>query len=666
MKTLRLNRIPLFLIMLVAVGLPLSSYAASGDIVWVTQTRDAVPADWLQIVTNAGYTVTAFTGGATPTASEIDELNAADLVIFDNSHGSNDAGTPATWNSLSVPLLTMANYPLNNWGLTSGNPPNQFDRRPPVFVPSDPMWTGVTVPLEENLFTSVRGANASIQHDGVIIAGEATGQSMHIARWGAITDGGGARLYFSGALDGADNTMNLTPLGQTVWLNAIDSLINPPTEPLLLVTVPANNAEDVIVFNDLSITFDKPVQAGTGSIALYTSDDALVESFDVESSGRLTFDLATVTIDPTATLEVGTAYYVLIDATAIESAADGSPFVGISDPTAWSFTTDGTPPEGTPLWPANGAVNMLPNTDLEINFDENVMAGSGNITVHRMSDDSVVDAIDVATAAISGSHVTFTLSGSLADGTTFYVNAPAGAFTDLSGNDWAGISDSATWNFSTVSEEATLIIWVTSARDGSIPSAWETVLNTAGYTVTGFRGSTTPTEAERARLNSADVILFDGSNGSAAAGTPSVWHGLSAPLINMGAYSTDNWGWTGGASGTSTATPAVDDADDAVWRGVEVPLTGPLFTTVRLAQAIQADKGGTTVASVGTDVAIARWPAGSFAPSGGERMFFAGANDAGSNDGKAYHLTALGEVVFLNAIASLLPPPPSATFITIQ
>ncbi len=84
----------------------------AGNIVWVTKARDGVvPADWLPILTNAGYTVTGFTGGMTPTASEVDELNAADLVIYDNSHGSRDAGDAATWNSLSVPLLTMANYP---------------------------------------------------------------------------------------------------------------------------------------------------------------------------------------------------------------------------------------------------------------------------------------------------------------------------------------------------------------------------------------------------------------------------------------------------------------------------------------------------------------------------------------------------------------------------
>ncbi len=421
-------------------------------IVWVTRDRDVVPTDWWSILIIAGYNVTAFTGGLTPTASEVDELNAADLVIFDNTHGSVNAGDAATWNALSVPLLTMANYPLNNWGLTSGNPQNKFDQRPPVFFPADPIWTGVTLPLEQNIFTSVRGANGNIQHGGLILAGEEDRSAMYIARWapGAITAGGGARLYFAGVRTGGDDdSMHLTALGQTVWLNAVDSLINPPAAPLLMMTAPKNNAEDVIVFNDLSLTFDRLVQAGTGNIALYTSDDTLVESFDVETSGRLSFDLGTVTIDPTAALEVGTTFYVLIDATAIESVDDGTPFVGISDPTAWRFTTDGTPPEDITLWPWNGAINIQPDIDLEIDFDENVMAGSGNITVHCMSDDSVVETIDVATAAISGSHVTLTLSEPLANSTAYYVNAPVGVFTDLSGNAWAGKSGSDAWTFST-------------------------------------------------------------------------------------------------------------------------------------------------------------------------------------------------------------------------
>ncbi len=97
------------------------------------------------------------------------------------------------------------------------------------------MWTGVTVPLEEDIFTSVRGANGNIQHGGVIIAGETDSSAMYVARWApdAITAGGGERLYFAGHRSGATNDMSQTVCPSAVRLNAIDSLIYPPTEPLL-------------------------------------------------------------------------------------------------------------------------------------------------------------------------------------------------------------------------------------------------------------------------------------------------------------------------------------------------------------------------------------------------------------------------------------------------
>jgi len=646
-----------------AIVVSAASSARAENIVWVTDTRDGVvQADWRTILTNAGYTVTGFIGALNPTdPGELATLNAADLVIYDNSHGSTE-GNGATWNALTAPLLSMSNYIIDNWAWTANNVNGSY-LRPKVYVTSDPMWTGVTVPLTNNLFTSNRGVSGALKSGGIRIAGDDADGRAVIARWaaGALVASGGARMHFCGHASGGNNAMNLTALGQTVWLNAIDSLINPATAPLLLVTEPVDNDVNLSTSIDLSASFDRLMQAGTGSISLYKSDATPVESFVVETSGQLTFNLATVTIDPTNNLEVGTEYYVLIDATAIESAADGSPFVGISDPTAWSFTTDGTPPDGAPLWPADA--NALPNTDLEITFDENVVAGSGNITIHLTSDDSVVDTIAVSTAAISGSEVILTLNEALAYGTAYYVNAPSGAFRDPSGNDWVGISDSTTWNFSTVDEDATLIMWVIAAHDGSVPSDWNTFLATAGYVAVGFRGGITPTVAERDTLNSADVIIFDGSNGSSQSGTASVWNGLTAPLISMGAYSTDNWGWmTGsGAAGGSTGTPTVDDAGDAAWSGVTVPLTEPLFTSVRLATPIQTGKGGTTVASVGTDVAIARWPAESFAAGGGERIFFAGASGSSS-----YNLTSLGRTVFLNAIDSLLPQPPAGTVISIQ
>jgi hypothetical protein len=100
---------------------------------------------------------------------------------------------------------------------------------------------------------------------------------------------------------------------------------------------PADNATDIFGADNLVATFNKPVQAGTGSIVLKRSDDdSTVETFDVTTD--VVFNGSEITIDPASTLEPGTGYYVTINATAVEDLS-GNAFDGLSGNTAWSFTT---------------------------------------------------------------------------------------------------------------------------------------------------------------------------------------------------------------------------------------------------------------------------------------------------------------------------------------
>jgi hypothetical protein len=96
-------------------------------------------------------------------------------------------------------------------------------------------------------------------------------------------------------------------------------------------------------------TFDKAVQAGTGSIALYKADDTLVESIavtDMTAPGTVTFSGTQVTIDPSDPFETGQDYYVLIDSNAITDTS-GNPFEGIADKTAWNFSARAVSLEGS-------------------------------------------------------------------------------------------------------------------------------------------------------------------------------------------------------------------------------------------------------------------------------------------------------------------------------
>jgi hypothetical protein len=131
------------------------------------------------------------------------------------------------------------------------------------------------------------------------------------------------------------------------------------TPPTLANTLPANNAANVLADADLVATFDETVVAGTGSIELRRSSDAvLVESFNLTSSTRLAFSTAQLIIQPTNVLPTGQSYYVLIPARAVKDTSANS-YAGIISNTGWKFTvpvppllyTDTGSP-ANPLWSA--------------------------------------------------------------------------------------------------------------------------------------------------------------------------------------------------------------------------------------------------------------------------------------------------------------------------
>lgn len=124
--------------------------------------------------------------------------------------------------------------------------------------------------------------------------------------------------------------------------------------------------------------------------------------------------------------------------------------LGVDDFTIEANPSDITAPLITTLSPANGATNVSTNITASIVFDETIQKGTGNIVVKKTSDNSVVQTIDVTTAAVTVSTNTasFNLSG-LAVNTGFYIEIANGAFKDPNGNNFAGITGNSTWSFTT-------------------------------------------------------------------------------------------------------------------------------------------------------------------------------------------------------------------------
>lgn len=117
-----------------------------------------------------------------------------------------------------------------------------------------------------------------------------------------------------------------------------------------------------------------------------------------------------------------------------------------------TMTSDSTPPLATAFAPLDNAASVPVTSTPTITFNENVKKGTGSILIKRSSDNSTFESIDVTTSqvTVTGAAVTITPSANFANSTGYYIEIPAGAIEDTSGNDYAGISGATAWNFTTI------------------------------------------------------------------------------------------------------------------------------------------------------------------------------------------------------------------------
>lgn len=128
--------------------------------------------------------------------------------------------------------------------------------------------------------------------------------------------------------------------------------------------------------------------------------------------------------------------------------------------TVSASSSDTTPPTlatTSPLSPADDATSVAIGTSLSATFSESIAAGTGNITLYKASDNSVVQNFAVGTSAvtIAGATATFTPSSPLLNNTDYYVLIPSGVIVDGASNPFAGITSATAWNFKTIPADIT-------------------------------------------------------------------------------------------------------------------------------------------------------------------------------------------------------------------
>ncbi|MDC0453198.1 Ig-like domain-containing protein, partial [Alphaproteobacteria bacterium] len=120
---------------------------------------------------------------------------------------------------------------------------------------------------------------------------------------------------------------------------------------------------------------------------------------------------------------------------------------------------DSTAPTLSSSTPTDNATDVAVDSNIVLNFSESVDVESGNITIKKTSDNSVIETIDVTSSNITGtgsSQITINPSNNLDKGVEYYILISATAFDDSAGNSYAGITSTTALSFTTIFSDPTL------------------------------------------------------------------------------------------------------------------------------------------------------------------------------------------------------------------
>jgi len=202
-----------------------------------------------------------------------------------------------------------------------------------------------------------------------------------------------------------------------------------------------NGKIDEVAIWSSELSSDEIVQLYNSGETLYAGDNY----GDYTSSGSLT-EYWTMDDNAESSNGSGTTLY------GEENNNDGT----LTGGPTWSTDFPGTVPTLSSSIPEDNETDTPYDTNIDLTFSEIVKVGTGNIVLHKASDDSVVETFDV-TSDVSGSGsttITINPSSDLDIGVEYYVKIATTAIVDLSRNSYAGITDATTLNFTTGSRNS--------------------------------------------------------------------------------------------------------------------------------------------------------------------------------------------------------------------
>lgn len=266
----------------------------------------------------------------------------------------------------------------------------------------------------------------------------------------------------------ASNTSSTTGTGGTIESFSLTASGGENTPPEILAKIP-HDTSGVYPGTDLVATFNEDIvlkPGGTITIRNLGDPSGASDTLITLPDARVTLSGRDLVIDPATNLSSGTSFAVRISPDAVEdTASPPSAFVGITDDVTWTFSTaaeDLTAPVITMKSPLDNAADVSRATNIVATFDDDIVVGTGNITLKDLDDGSttlIIPVSDNAQVSISGKVLTIVPTASLAAGKNYAVQIAAGAVKNFSDVGFVGIpeTDDITWNFQTLATSPNVI-----------------------------------------------------------------------------------------------------------------------------------------------------------------------------------------------------------------
>jgi methionine-rich copper-binding protein CopC len=442
---------------------------------------------------------------------------------------------PSTFYSVQLPAGLVYDTAGNAYAGGGSAPEVQFttqDTIPPTLVASSPANQASAVAVDSNIVLvfseDIAAGNGSI----VISNGVGDSRSIPASDTSQVSITGHT-LAINPAEDLLINGHYSVQVGNGVILDTAGnsyvgslSFSTPDTlGPLLVSSVPADNAAAALPGANILLTFDENILSGSGDIVI-SNGAGDTRTISVADSGQVAINGTTLAINPSQDLNANSHYSVQLAAGLVTDTV-GNPYAGIADDTTLDFNTkDITPPLLFSSSPADNAVAVAANNNLVLVFSEAVKPGSGNIVISNGAGDTRNIAVaDTGQVNFNGNTVTINPAQDWLANSNYNVQMAAGVIQDLSGNAYSGINNASALNFSTPLvlssppvKSGTAGNDIIDANQGSISGAPIVFDAGAGndYYVIGLSPSNSVASGSNIRISgfgSGDKLLFDLTGG---------------------------------------------------------------------------------------------------------------------------------------------------------